>query len=837
MVQEPGKVEARSGKATDGRGAESSGPELEGALFAAADGKLAGSAPESQAWFMARLLDQTTHPFALADFDGRIVLANRAFAELIGYTVEELRALTVWQLTPKHWVQSTRDHLGRLRATGKAEHYEKEYLRKDGSMVPVEAVVELYRDEHDRPQGFFAFLTDITDRKRAEGALRESEERYRRLYDEAPVGYHEIDADGIILGVNRTECELLGYAREEMVGRPIFEFVAEADREESRRAVREKIEEQRPLRTIERKYRTRDGRMLTLAIEERLARDAQGKVVGIRSALQDVTAKRSTEDALVASERRARALFEGIDDAVIVHDLAGAILDANPAACSALGYEREQLLALTMRQIEEHRSTPGFDERISDQMRRGRLSFEAWLLSSAGRSIPVEVNASLIQFEGHRAVLAVIRDITERRALEETKRQLDLARLANARAIEAKNLALMESETRYRQLTEGNLDPIVVSDSEGRITLFNPAAERTFGYQAEEILGQPLTTLIPVAYRSSHEEGLKRFVATRSPRLVGRTIELFALRKSGETFPIELSLSAVDVGDQLQFIGAIRDQTERQRMRSLLMQTEKLASIGLLSAGVAHEINNPLSFVGNNLAVLDRDLRGVLAMLAAYEGARERLATVAPEVVSQIDQICTELDWGYVRDNLDRMLTRTRDGVQRVAKIVGNLRGLAHTAPPRMEEAHLSDLVASALEMVQTGLRRAKIEATLQLDPLPRITCVPAHIHQVVVNLLVNAIQAIESTQPPQPGLIKIALTQEGADQVLSICDNGCGIEAEHLPRLFDPFFTTKPVGEGTGLGLAISHGIVSGHGGRIDVDSKPGEGTCFRVRLPLKQT
>jgi len=470
------------------------------------------------------------------------------------------------------------------------------------------------------------------------------------------------------------------------------------------------------------------------------------------------------------------------------------------------------------------------------QLSKGHHSFEGRHRTKDGRVIPVDINSSMIQFEDQLAVLSVIRDITERRALEETRRQLDLARLRNAEEIEAKNRALTQSEARYRQLTEGCLDAVVVADSTGVITLFNPSAERTFGYEAEEVVGQPLTVLMPENFRQLHCAGFSRYLTTREPRVVGRTVELRGLRKSGEEFPLELSLNAVDVAGQIQFIGSIRDQTERQRMRAMLMQTEKLASIGLLSAGVAHEINNPLAYVGNNLAVLERDLKGIMDMLVNYESARDQLASIAPEVVERVQAVCDELDWPYVRDNLDRTLARTRDGVQRVANIVQNLRGFARTSPPRMEDASLSDLLASALEIVNGRLRSAKIEVKLDCRSVPKISCVPSQINQVILNLLVNAIQAIESQNRREDGLIRISLRKQDADLVLELDDNGCGIEPECLPLLFDPFFTTKSVGEGTGLGLSISHGIITGHGGRIEVESKPGQGSRFRVVLPLKK-
>jgi signal transduction histidine kinase len=277
----------------------------------------------------------------------------------------------------------------------------------------------------------------------------------------------------------------------------------------------------------------------------------------------------------------------------------------------------------------------------------------------------------------------------------------------------------------------------------------------------------------------------------------------------------------------------MRDLTERHRMRAMLMQSEKLASIGLLSAGVAHEINNPLSYIANNLAVLERDVRGMLEMIGAYESAGEALRASAPEVAQRIERIAADLDWPYVRSNLDRMLQRTREGVKRVATIVGHMRGMARTEAPNLEPASLADLIDSALEMVEPRLKKSGITLSVDRVPLSKIACVPTQVSQVMINLLVNAVQAMEGFARPGGHKLWIRLGSGSGEQFFAIADTGPGIAPQNLDRIFDPFYSSKPVGEGTGLGLSISHSIVSGHGGRIEVSSTPGAGSTFTVYLP----
>lgn len=807
-----------------------------------------------------------------------------------------------------------------------------------------------------------------------------------------------------------------------------------------------------------------------------------------------------------ARDRRARALFEAIDDAVFVHDLDGRILDANPAACRRLGYTRDELLTLTTRDIDDPEFAAGYAQRVEAQVAAGRLTCEGRHVTKDGRLIPVEINTSVVQIDGRTAVLAVVRDVTARkvaerrqaaqyavtRALAESAtlaeaaprllraiceglewdfgalwfvdRQLgalrcadtwhrpglDLGELATLtreatfppgagipgrawdegrpvwvgdipadasprklaarrrglhaalavpvlaggetagvleffhraldrpdgdlrsmlaalgsqvgqflerkrveealreseafyhslveslpqnilrkdlegrftfanqrscaligkpldqvvgrtdfdlfpaelaakyRADDRKVLeagatletveehrtptgellyvqivktpiydrdgamigtqvifwdvterkrweeALRESERRYRQLTEASQDAIIVANHDGRITLFNPAAERAFGYAASEILGQSMSVLIPEEDQERHQRGLARSVSTHQPHVIGHPVELHGRRKDGSEFPLELVLSAIDLGGELQFLWAIRDMTERNRMRSALVQSDKLASIGLLCAGVAHEINNPLAYVANNLVVLERDVKALMGLLDVYESARGKLTQVDPGSADRARALAEEMDLEYLRNNLGRIFTRTAEGVQRVKRIVQSLRSLARTAPPKMEVVSLPDLVDMSLEMIHGRMQQRGIQVELDYGAT-KVWCVPTQLSQVLLNLLVNALQAVEAAGRVEGGKIRVASRLVGDELVVEVADNGCGIAPHDLPRLFDPFFTTKPVGEGTGLGLSITHSIVTGHGGRVEVDSRPNDGSCFRIILPAQ--
>jgi PAS domain S-box-containing protein len=550
------------------------------------------------------------------------------------------------------------------------------------------------------------------------------------------------------------------------------------------------------------------------------------EVLSLTSALGSqvghVLERQRIEKALRESEAFYHSLVETLPQNIFRKDLEGRVTFGNQRYCASLKLSPGELISKTDYDLFPAELAAKYreDDRRVQETGQPLEVVEEHVLPG-GHKIYVQVIKTAIRDDQGNVIgtQGMFWDVTERKRAEE---------------------AVAASERRYRQLTEATLDAIVVADREGHVTLFNPAAERIFGYRPDEVVGRPLDLLIPAEFRGSRIEDRGTGLDPRSSilDLRGCTVELHGRRKDGTVFPLELALSAIEgggPGGAVQFLGAVRDLTERNRIRAALIQNEKLASIGLLSAGVAHEINNPLAFVANNLAVLERDTRGLMAILDEYLGAADRLARAAPEAASRAKELAEEIDLDYVRANLPRLLTRTREGVERVSRIVHSLRGLARTDPPHKEEAHLPDLVEASLEIIRGRLRRRGVEVEQDYDPAPRVRCVSTQISQVLLNLLVNALQVLEAHTPAQgPPRIRVGARRRGEDMVIEVADNGPGIDPKIRERIFDPFFTTKDVGEGTGLGLSICHNIVTGHGGRIEVESPPGQGTCFRIFLPV---
>lgn len=269
--------------------------------------------------------------------------------------------------------------------------------------------------------------------------------------------------------------------------------------------------------------------------------------------------------------------------------------------------------------------------------------------------------------------------------------------------------------------------------------------------------------------------------------------------------------------------------------QSQLLQSEKMASIGQLAAGVAHEINNPIGYVHSNLGTLQIYLRGLAKLMDAYD----RLLAEWPAehtnsaAYQEVDEIKRQVDYTYVREDLPQVLVESREGIERVRKIVLDLRDFSHGGQAENEDWVYADIhrgLESTLNIVWSELKY-KAEIRKEYGDLPQIECLPAQLNQVFLNLLINAGHAIK-----ERGIITITTSHDERGVSITIADDGVGIDPEHLKRIYDPFFTTKPVGRGTGLGLALSYGIVQKHHGSIDVSSKVGEGSRFQIFLPISR-
>ena len=307
----------------------------------------------------------------------------------------------------------------------------------------------------------------------------------------------------------------------------------------------------------------------------------------------------------------------------------------------------------------------------------------------------------------------------------------------------------------------------------------------------------------------------------------------FALTPIYSSLPAlrELGLTDADLLDSDPLKGYWREferlETELAQRGNELMHSERLASLGTLAAGVAHEINNPLAYIKSNLMSLEgflnpmvRTVTSLLKIEAQAEDQIENLIALGLEYDAE--------ELGFILEDLDDILADLRDGSERIVTIVSGLRQFSHPSRNAMVETDLNDAVSVAVELSRNAFKY-HAELTTELSDIPAVKANSAEITQVLVNLIVNASQAIKES-----GRITVGSRVDGDAVELWVADTGEGMASELVDKIFTPFFTTKPVGEGTGLGLAISQRIMAEHQGSISVESAPGAGTCFRLRFPL---
>jgi len=354
-------------------------------------------------------------------------------------------------------------------------------------------------------------------------------------------------------------------------------------------------------------------------------------------------------------------------------------------------------------------------------------------------------------------------------------------------------------------ILETAVEGIVTIDPKGILHLFNPAAESMFGYEANEVLGENVNMLMPEPYHEQHDGYINRYLDTGEKRIIGIGREVFGKRKDGSVFPLDLSVVEVNVDGKRSFAGILRDITERKQMESTLRQnSEQLAHydrvymMGEIAAGIAHEINQPLTAI------------------ATYAQACRRL------VESNQDD----------KQEVTEALTTINQQAERAGEVIRRLRSMVKRTDSERETQNINALVKEVFRLAKLDPRTLGLNMRLKLqENLPKVEIDAIQIQQVVLNLIRNAIDAL--SDDPKAGEFVAVQTRPGDDDKIEVVvtDNGQGIPQEIARHLFHPFFTTKA--KGMGIGLSISQSIVNAHGGKLWFESKPGKGTSFFMSLP----
>ena len=531
-----------------------------------------------------------------------------------------------------------------------------------------------------------------------------------------------------------------------------------------------------------------------------------------------------SSDELLQLNADLRAIFDVLPDLFFRLDNDGRILDCKSGAGTELFTSHRSLIGKYIQDIPVLEVGRKFGEALATvRVTKSMVSLE-YSLNSDNREAYYEAR---ILPMANTQLVTVVRDITERKNAE---------------------IALREGEARLRLIVENAFDAIVGMDASGKIIVWNPQAERTFGWTESEAIGKNFAeTILQERERQKYSAQMKDFQLDGTFPILGKSVEIQALHKDGRELSVELAISPIRLNNVVFFSAFLRDiserkqlQLERELMEVQLLHSQKLEAIGNLAAGIAHEINTPAQYIGDNTRFVSETFRDLERVLESQDkllaAANEEL--FAPDLVAEILKATKAADMEFLRAEIPKAIDQALEGVERVTTIVRAMKDFSHPGTTEKVATDLNRAIQSTITVCRSEWKYVA-EMDIDLEPdLPATLCLPSELNQVFLNIIVNAAHAIgEATDDGANGRgrISIQTRSEGDRNVIRISDTGAGIPEEARGRIFDPFFTTKGVGKGTGQGLAIARSVVvDKHGGTIDFETETGKGTTFVIRLPI---
>jgi PAS domain S-box-containing protein len=628
---------------------------------------------------------------------------------------------------------------------------------------------------------------DLTDAEGPAKALREIEARPRKseeglgaTFDQVAVGLGFLTPDLEWTWVNRRLCQILGFSVEELLQRSCLEVVCPENLQELLEHKRQILAGEIESFALEQRCRRKDGSVFWASWMVSLGRRPGGEIEHLVAVVDDISVRKWTEGNLL----RMRACIEGSSEGIAFADVEGHHTYHNRAYTRMFGYRVEEMagpLAHLALCADQAVGRAVFDTVMQGQSWRGEVD----MLAKNGRRFPVEVRADPIRDERGQLIglIGVHTDITER----------NLARQA-----------LAQSEQRFRTLFEFAPDGIYLLDIQGNVVDGNKAAEDLIGYARQELIGKSVLTsnLLPPPDLLRATESLGR----NAQRRPAGPEEFTLKRKDGRQITVEIRTFPVQIGNQPMVLGIARDTTERRQLEGQLRQAQKMEAVGQLAGGVAHDFNN---------------------MLAVIRGNADLVLMESGELSAEANEC----------------LNHIIGASERASNLTRQLLAFSREHVAQLQPVALNQLIRNLAKMLERTIREDIHLEYLYADPSPFVQADPAMLEQVLLNLVVNARDAM-----PQGGHLQIATKKLSLDAAhapanpeawagesvcLSVSDTGTGIAQEHLQRIFEPFFTTKEPGKGSGLGLATVYGIVKQHQGRVEVASRVGEGTTFHIFLP----
>lgn len=670
--------------------------------------------------------------------------------------------------------------------------------------------------EGNKITGFKAVILDISKMQKAETETRRTLHFFQILLDTIPNPIYYKDLHGRFLGCNLAFEKILGSARNHIIGNTIADIEVKENFSVLTSMERDAYIRRQTLK-MECFFKFADADFHTVAVTISPFLNANMTIGGILGVMTDVTEIKNAELKLQSSEEQYRELITNLPNMVIAH-VDGQIVFANKEIEKKLEYSQKEIISQKVLSIVDAE----YHDLVSEKMKllsEGNITpdYKIKLISKYHQKITVTVRGAKIQFVGQKAFIIMFTDITEREKAEEKIRT---------------------SELRFRSLWENSFDGMRLLDGEGTTILVNSSYCNIVGKQREELENAPFTIIQKPAVQAKVLEDFKQMFPKKeiAPRAKHK-VELW----NDKTVWLELSNSYVELPDQPPLLlSIVRDITELVEMERHFALSQKMESVGILAAGIAHEINTPMQYIGDNTQFFKNAFYEIRTfILKAEELLKENQDNEkVAEIFKELQYIKEELDYDFLMEEIPLAIDNNQTGISQINKIILSLKDFSH---PSSKEKSLNN-INHGIEVTTVISKNqwkyvADLDTELQED-LPNVPCIIDEINQVLLNMIINAAHAIQDKigkEPTEKGKITIKTQANGSFVEIFIIDTGQGIEPENISKIFDPFFTTKEVGRGTGQGLALAHDIiVNKHGGIISVDSTPGVGTTFIIRLPI---
>jgi len=738
------------------------------------------------------------------------LIFNERWMAMLGYEMGELDPhIDTWKdlVHPDDYAMVMKNLQAHLKGETTVYSIEHRLRHKTGKWIWVlDAGGVLRRDQTGNPLRALGIHLDLTEQKESQQLLSKAKTESDTIISNFLDTLIVVGKNLTVVRVNQATCQLLGYCEKELLGRPItalfhdpedvvqsfFSFYANVDTD--------LLANRKELRNVELCYRAKNGGKMQMSFNISVLNDDKGEVTGVVAGAKDISNLISAIDEINSQKEYIENIFDVVPEGLLAIAPSLEIRASNKAFRNII---RTWAIRFAMKQS-------ALIEELLVKLEQAHLEKKelVFALTHNGVTAFFQRNTSVVlSSQGIEHVVAV-RDITEQREAEAARHLL-------------------------ASVIEQTGDSVIITEPNGVILYVNPAVVQTSGYSKSELLGQKTSVLKsnqndPAIFREMWR------TITQGKVWLGRIKS-----KNKDNTPIEEDVTISPVRNEegviTNYVAIMRDVTQIDFLQKQLLKARKMETIGLLAAGIAHEINTPMQYVQNNISFLDCSFEDIATLIRDYQ---KILETSGVRLTKEAGKHLADINLEFLLGEIPESISETYSGIDRVVEIVSALKEFSHPGSHDKIATDINHVLESTIAVSRNEWKYVA-EMETDFDPnLPLVFCLPSQLSQAILNLIVNSAHAIEETGasvPDTPGRISISTRHDAEWVEIRVSDTGGGIPEEIRERIFDPFFTTKDVGKGTGQGLSIAHGvIVNKHGGDIDFITDLGKGTTFILRLPI---